>query len=105
MKNHPLPLSNKPIFFFSWLRSLNAIRNICAHHSRLWNRVLGDTPKLPSEHKHPVWHIHALDSNKKVFIILTILHYMLSRVAPTSGWDKRLRKLLQDNPYMLAGMV
>jgi len=25
----------------SWLRMLNQIRNICAHHARLWNRVYG----------------------------------------------------------------
>ncbi|WP_339374439.1 Abi family protein, partial [Picosynechococcus sp. PCC 7002] len=28
-------LPNK--IFISWLRSLSHIRNICAHHSRLWN--------------------------------------------------------------------
>ncbi|WP_165603103.1 Abi family protein [Devosia elaeis] len=31
----------------SWLRSLNVIRNICAHHSRLWNKPLAITPKWP----------------------------------------------------------
>ena len=29
----------------SWLLSLNTIRNICAHHSRLWNRKLGTDRK------------------------------------------------------------
>ena len=31
----------------SWLRSLNYLRNVCAHHSRLWNRNIVDQPKLP----------------------------------------------------------
>ena len=31
----------------SWLTSLNAVRNICAHHSRLWNRELGYKPIIP----------------------------------------------------------
>ncbi|MDP1720499.1 MAG: Abi family protein, partial [Candidatus Nanopelagicaceae bacterium] len=31
----------------SWLRSLNFIRNVTAHHGRLWNRNLIDQPKLP----------------------------------------------------------
>ena len=33
--------------FQSWLRSLNYLRNICAHHSRLWNRNIVDQPSLP----------------------------------------------------------
>ncbi|WP_218118031.1 Abi family protein [Pelistega sp. MC2] len=31
----------------SWLKALNSIRNICAHHSRLWNRKLGIAIKIP----------------------------------------------------------
>ena len=34
--------------FQSWLRSISAVRNICAHHGRLWNRVL-PTVRLTSE--------------------------------------------------------
>ena len=30
----------------SWLRSLNYVRNVVAHHSCLWNRNLIDQPKL-----------------------------------------------------------
>lgn len=31
----------------SWLMSVHVIRNICAHHGRLWNRRIGVTPKIP----------------------------------------------------------
>lgn len=31
----------------SWLRHLSLVRNICAHHSRLWNRDFTITPTLP----------------------------------------------------------
>ena len=27
-----------PKVMVSWIRSLNYLRNVCAHHSRLWNR-------------------------------------------------------------------
>ncbi|AND17981.1 CAAX protease [Rathayibacter tritici] len=36
----------------SWLRSLGIVRNICAHHGRLFNRVL-PAPRLPSPGLHP----------------------------------------------------
>jgi len=34
-----------PLEFESWLHSLTYIRNLCAHHSRLWNRHFTITPK------------------------------------------------------------
>ncbi|OGF54087.1 MAG: hypothetical protein A2452_13590 [Candidatus Firestonebacteria bacterium RIFOXYC2_FULL_39_67] len=40
----------------SWLQTINVIRNICAHHSRLWNRELGVKPYIPRKNKYPQWH-------------------------------------------------
>lgn len=31
----------------SWLKAFNSIRNICAHHGRLWNKELGVSIKIP----------------------------------------------------------
>ena len=31
----------------SWLKSYVRVRNICAHHGRLWNRFLGVYPAIP----------------------------------------------------------
>lgn len=30
----------------SWMRTFVRVRNICAHHGRLWNAVLGVSPAL-----------------------------------------------------------
>lgn len=72
----------------SWLYSLNAVRNICAHHGRLWNRILGVKPLVPN--KDMQWHSPMTVSNDRMFCILTLLRYMLRHVAPHSKWDKRL---------------
>jgi len=40
-------LSGKVLF--SWLQTLNYVRNLCAHHARLWNRELAIRPMIPSE--------------------------------------------------------
>lgn len=32
----------------SWLVTINTVRNICAHHGRLWNRIIGTPPKIPN---------------------------------------------------------
>ncbi len=31
----------------SWLHAINTVRNMCAHHARLWNRTLGYKPIVP----------------------------------------------------------
>ena len=85
------------VVLLSWLTSLNAVRNICAHHGRLWNRVLGYKPKLPNAKKYPEWHTPVSIPQDRVFIILTIVRYFLGFIAPTSRWQDRLQKLLDSN--------
>lgn len=78
--------------FESWMMALNVIRNICAHHGRLWNRVLGIKPKIPD--KDPIWHEPESVENDRIFAILTICKHCLSRIAPQSHWAVRLLELL-----------
>ena len=77
----------------TWLRTLNTIRNLCAHHSRLWNRVLGNKPSIPN--KDPLWkHI----PNDRVLTVLTICRYLLSIISPGNDWTDRFKELLADYP-------
>jgi abortive infection bacteriophage resistance protein len=82
--------------FKTWLLTLNTIRNICAHHSRLWDRELSLKPKLPRE-KHKIWHEVAIGNNR-CFGILTIEKYLLNVIAPQSSWSERLANLLNTHP-------
>lgn len=81
--------------FESWLRSLHVVRNCCAHHARLWNRVLGVSPRIPRKKKHPEWHDPMTFPNDRLFAILSILKSLLDTVAPQSNWDQRLHRLLE----------
>jgi len=82
----------------SWLGALNVIRNICAHHGRLWNRELGFKPFIPLKQKYPQWHDPFSIPNSRIFAILTILRYLLKKVAPTSQWERRFQDLLGRYP-------
>ena len=83
----------------SWLLSLNFIRNICAHHGRLWNRGMGNKePAIPRTHKHPEWHVPVEISSDRVFGVLTVLYYLLRQVAPKSHWQDRLLALFDKYP-------
>jgi abortive infection bacteriophage resistance protein len=83
----------------SWLRSLNYVRNICAHHGRLWNRVLAYSPKIPTD-KRWAEPVRIMDSQNRIFSVLTILKYLLPYTAPQSKWSERLGKLLKAYPVI-----
>lgn len=80
----------------SWVLTLSVIRNICAHHGRLWNRQLGVKPKIPRQDKYPDWHIPVATPSDRLFSVLTIIKYLLHFIAPQSAWPKRLVQLLSD---------
>jgi len=82
----------------SWFQTINVIRNICAHHSRLWNKELGVKPFIPRKKKYPEWHEPVAISQHRIFGILTILHYLLRISAPQSKWKMRLNTLLDEYP-------
>lgn len=80
----------------SWFQTINVIRNVCAHHSRLWNKELGVKPFIPRKNKYPEWHEPVAISQHRIFGILTILHYLLRIIAPQSNWKTRLFDLLDE---------
>ncbi|MEZ5323642.1 MAG: Abi family protein [Verrucomicrobiales bacterium] len=87
----------------SWLRSLYAARNICAHHSRLWNRILGYAPALPHKNKFPAWHLKDEEGknlliNNRCGIILMICNSFLAQISPTSRWKERIDLLFAEYP-------
>lgn len=84
----------------SWLLCLNTVRNICAHHGRMWNRVLGIKPMLPRAAQYPEWKHIAPVANDRVFIALTMLSHMVYAIMPRSGWSQRTRELLVGYPQV-----
>lgn len=87
----------------SWLLTLNTVRNICAHHARLWNRELGNKPLIPREEDYPEWHTPVNVGNNRVFGILTVAKHCMNRIAPQSRWPDRLQALLCDYPDIPRG--
>jgi abortive infection bacteriophage resistance protein len=87
----------------SWLHHLTMIRNICAHHSRLWNREFKLTPKIP--HNKPKTLVREFQPNsRKLYNTLVILLYWMDLIAPAHTWRSRLKTLLQENTPHLTAM-
>lgn len=81
----------------SWLHTLTTIRNICAHHARLWNRELGIRPELPKTVNF-LWpqHLQQQGQHARLFTVLSILNLLMRQVSPHTSWDRRLHELLNE---------
>jgi len=81
----------------SWLHCLSYIRNICAHHGRLWNRPLAIRPMFPSRDKRSPAPLFPAE-NDHIYAILCIGSYLMDFVAPRSRWKYRVIDLMERNP-------
>lgn len=77
----------------SWFRSMNMLRNMCAHHNRLWNfHMLVDQPKAAKRFQGELVRTDRFYSRAVVLIAL------LDAIAGGSGWKQRLIALIDRYP-------
>lgn len=84
----------------TWLRNLNVCRNICAHHSRLWNKPGVLQPRLPTAQEAPDL-AHVIGDTRaqtRVYMSALMAAYLLRAINPTSSWCRRIAALTQQFP-------
>jgi len=86
--------------FATWLRSLNYLRNVCAHHSRLWNRNIVEQPRLPpiSEMSWLAPFEHDAHARARCFLLLRMSSHLLQAINPNSSWPERMKTHLLGFP-------
>lgn len=82
--------------FESWLHSIVYVRNICAHHSRLWNKILRIQPLFPRR-VNGIF-ISSPVRNDRLYYVLCIIQYLLQNVNPGTTFPARLKALLVEFP-------
>lgn len=65
--------------YHSWLKSINIVRNIAAHHGRLWNRSIGMKPMLHGRKTDPLL-MHAVNSANRVYGVTALIAYLLRHI-------------------------
>lgn len=78
-----------------WFRSLANLRNICAHHNRLWNaELVVDTPKKAKAYATD------LHDNKSCYARLVVLKALLKTIDynDSHGWGTRLKVSMNVRP-------
>lgn len=81
--------------FESWLHSLVYVRNICAHHGRLWNRALKVRPKIATTAN--TWLESEEVTNSRIFYFASVLVYMLNVINPKHTFRMRFLSLIRVN--------
>lgn len=83
--------------FVSWIISVNTLRNICAHHGRLWKRKTGGIPMIPRGSKYMDWNnINNVDNNI-LYLHITILHYLCKHYSLNREWENEVAVLFSEN--------
>lgn len=82
--------------FESWIHSLVYVRNICGHHSRLWNRNLRIQPVTPRRCTHPF--ITQPVRTNRVYYVLCIIKYLLNVIEPNNNFTSQINWLFIEHP-------
>jgi abortive infection bacteriophage resistance protein len=83
--------------FSTWLHSIVYLRNVCAHHSRLWNRGLSIKPQSPNSPRK-VWLKNREVRTDKAYFALSMTKYLLQTVNPKSTFTAKFVRLVNKYP-------
>jgi abortive infection bacteriophage resistance protein len=78
----------------SWIHAVSHTRNLCAHHSRLWNREFTITPSFAN---HPAFRV---TDNTRFYAQALILSYFMKRIVTKSKWIERVMRLIKSHHYI-----
>lgn len=84
----------------SWLEAITYVRNIIAHHSRLWSRNMVKTPVQQLNNPSGVWFDNLLVpvQSKKPFLIISCMVYLCNAVTPGHQIKTKIIDLFNSNP-------
>ncbi|MDR1938790.1 MAG: Abi family protein [Tannerellaceae bacterium] len=83
--------------FSSWILALANLRNLCAHHRRLWNRNMAVVPAEPKSPTLP-WIDSSTTDMKRIYYRICIIKYLLFTVSPNNTFTENLKSLMVQYP-------
>lgn len=92
--------------FISWIHTINYLRNICAHHSRLWNLKLQVPPSKLQLSKTLNWITSPEKAQRtKMYYSLCVIIYFLQTINPNSKFVKHFIDLCSKFPDVNIGYM
>jgi len=79
----------------SWLQSITQIRNLCAHHSRLWDKNLPGTVKLlPNPPNTWINEVPKQHEFQRLYIHICLMKYLLNTIIPNNDFSDQVKSLM-----------
>lgn len=81
-----------PDTLVSWIRSLAFVRNICAHHARLWNAGIINQPKVPKQFEAPqVGHVGTeFKRRSRIYGGAVVASHLVKQINVGTSWASRM---------------
>ncbi len=90
---------NNQKYLASWLLAITVVRNIVAHHGRLWNRVIINKYDWPNNTPSPLLtYVPNNHQRRKIFPLLSALLYLNDEVSTGHSLRQELRDLFTQFP-------
>ncbi len=89
--------------FESWIGIIHLTRNICCHHSRLWNRWNAMQPSIPNSNT-PAW-IASINNHRSLYFNLCIIKHFVDILSPSNDMAIKLRSLMDSFPIIWPGAM
>lgn len=90
----------------SWLEAISVLRNIVAHHSRLWYRIISKKPVNIKGHRDK-WLSQDMTENqrKRVFGVISCLLYLVNTLDPNITMKEEIVQLFSSHPQIPVYML
>lgn len=83
-----------PLYLRSWLRALSHVRNVCAHHSRIYNKRLAITPELYQDDKNRL-------GNSRIFAVIFVSAILCPDSSDWSSFETSLEALIDEYSHLI----
>jgi len=91
---------NSPPVFSGWMEAIVCVRNIIAHHSRLWGYRITKTPSSRLNSPSGKWFTNPLMDiqKKKPFLIISCMIYLCNQISHGHQIKAMICELIDTNP-------
>ena len=90
----------------SWLESISVLRNIIAHHSRIWYKIFSKKPTNINWHRDN-WMLSDLTEHqrKRAFGVISCLLYLCNAICPNNTIKQDMKNLFASYPNIPIFMI
>lgn len=88
-----------PDVLASWMHSLTFVRNVCAHHGRLWDRVITVSPMLPTQ-TIDSWVENRSFDQRSTYAFLCCAYYLLKSINHNTTFIEKFNHIREKYPIV-----